>query len=164
MDTAELRGDLTESQEAFCVEYVYCANATRAYRTAYNPSDPRAAWIGNEAWKLLQKPEVRARVLELREWRKEFIGVDSAWVIEVLTENIGRAMQEHPVTGPDGKPTGEFKYDGAVVNKAAELIGKHIGMWTEKIEHSGGVTYVPFAFDPNEAAQHSADDWEGENR
>ena len=53
-----------------------------------------------------------------------------------LRENVERAMQAVPVMGKDG-PTGEFKYDGAVANRALELLGKHIGMFTDKHEHSG---------------------------
>jgi hypothetical protein len=41
-------------------------------------------------------------------------------------------MQAEPVRDKDGNPTGEYRYDGAVANKALELLGRHLGMFADK--------------------------------
>ena len=37
----------------------------------------------------------------------------------------------------DGKPTGEYQYQGNVANKALELLGRHLGMFVDRIAHEG---------------------------
>jgi len=61
------------------------------------------------------------------------------WVIRKLRENVERCMQLEPVTDKSGNPTGWFKWEPAAANKALELIGKHIGMFLDRVEHSGSI-------------------------
>lgn len=74
-------------------------------------------------------------------------GLTKEWVIEQLVLNVRRAMQEEAVMR-DGKATGEFVYNGAVANKALELLGKEIGMFIERREVG-----KPGAFDELNADQ-----------
>jgi hypothetical protein len=60
--------------------------------------------------------------------------VSVPWVLSMLRENVERAMQATPVLDRDGKPTGEYTYEGNVVNAACKLIGEHLGMYTKKTE------------------------------
>ncbi|MGO9270815.1 MAG: terminase small subunit [Terriglobia bacterium] len=89
--------------------------------------------------RLLRKPEVSARVEELKtavsERRVEKIAVDCAWVMKGLIENYQRAMQGEPVRDREGNPTGQYTYQGAVANKALELLGKELGMFQPKSEN-----------------------------
>ena len=39
-----------------------------------------------------------------------------------------------PVLDRDGKPTGEYRYDGSVANRALELLGKQQGMFIDRHE------------------------------
>ena len=48
-------------------------------------------------------------------------------------------MQTEPVINKDGSFDGVYKWEPASANRALELIGKHIGMFVEKIEHSGTI-------------------------
>jgi len=41
-------------------------------------------------------------------------------------------MQAVPVLDKQGEPTGEYTYQGAVANRALELIGKHLGMFIDR--------------------------------
>lgn len=41
-------------------------------------------------------------------------------------------MQAAPVTDRDGMPTGEYRYDGSVANRALELLGKELGMFIDR--------------------------------
>ena len=64
--------------------------------------------------------------------RAKKLKVKQEWVLEKLVENVERAMQVAEVLDRDGEPTGEFVYQGAVANKALELIGRHLGMFSDK--------------------------------
>jgi hypothetical protein len=50
---------------------------------------------------------------------------------EVITLLSGVA-QNVPVLDRDGRPTGEYRYEGQVANKALELLGKEIGMFVDR--------------------------------
>lgn len=56
------------------------------------------------------------------------------WVIEQLTENCRRAMQAEPIRDSAGNPTGQYRYNGAVANRALELLGKELGMFIDRKE------------------------------
>jgi hypothetical protein len=56
-------------------------------------------------------------------------------VIERLRENVERAMQPQPVLDRAGNPTGSYVYNGAVANRALELLGKELGMFIERREN-----------------------------
>jgi hypothetical protein len=56
-----------------------------------------------------------------------------AWVLERLAENVRRAMRIEPVT-LRGVPTGEYRYEGSVANRALELLGKELGLFVEQSE------------------------------
>jgi hypothetical protein len=57
---------------------------------------------------------------------------DRDWVLARLVEIVERAMAGEPVLARDGTPTGQMKYDGAVANRALELIGKLQGLFAER--------------------------------
>lgn len=120
---------------------------TDAYCAAYPTSTKAAAAVS--ATRMLNDPNKRlvietrvAEILREREdARREAImiaaretGIDQAWVMERLRENVARAMQAEPVMDSRGVPTGEYTYQGNVANKALELIGKQIGMFVERRE------------------------------
>lgn len=95
---------------------------------------------------LAANEEVAARIAELREEQErgrkiavamavQKTGVSKAWVIEKLKQNVERAMQIQPVLDPEtGAPTGVYVYEGGVANKALELIGKELGMFTQRVD------------------------------
>lgn len=69
------------------------------------------------------------------------VRISKEWVLDTLVENVRRAMTAVPVMMKvDGElvPSGEYRYEGAVANKALELIGKELGMFIDraKIEHT----------------------------
>ena len=49
-------------------------------------------------------------------------------------ENAERALQHVAVLDRAGKPTGEYRYDGNVANRALELLGKQQGMFIDRHE------------------------------
>jgi phage terminase small subunit len=60
------------------------------------------------------------------------VGLDRAWVLGQLRANAERAMQTTPVLDAKGQPTGEYRWDGSVANRALELLGKELGMFIER--------------------------------
>lgn len=100
---------------------------------------------------LSERPAVAARVVELgRAWdpdgdaeepdasRERRPGRD--WVVARLVETAERALQAVPVTDRKGAPTGEFTYQGAVALKALELLGRELGMFSDRKERSMGAS------------------------
>lgn len=86
------------------------------------------------ASRLKATENVQARIKELQERAAANVVVTREWVLNRLVENVNRAMQAEPVLLSDGEPTGEYRYDGSVANRALELLGKEIGMFVERAE------------------------------
>lgn len=90
--------------------------------------------------RLMRNPEIMQAIdVRLAELSKHSI-VNAEYVRSKLKEIVERCMQAVPVMekvrGDGGKtemiPTGEFKFDAGNANKALELIGKHLNMFSEK--------------------------------
>ena len=84
------------------------------------------------------KPEIQARVLELqKELHASSVrqaGLDRTHVLEGLMDNHQRAMVTKAVMDRDGKPTGEYVYNGSVANRSLELMGKELGMFADTLK------------------------------
>jgi hypothetical protein len=55
------------------------------------------------------------------------------WVLETIYETAERCKQAVPVLDSEGEETGEWKFEAANVLRAAELAGKHLQMFTDKL-------------------------------
>jgi phage terminase small subunit len=134
---------LTPKQEQFVLEYMIDLNATQAaIRAGYKKESAYA--MGHEN---LNKPQIRARIEELREERAEKLSIDADWVLNRLMQVSERSLSVKPVLKWNTETrsmeeSGEYQFDSNGANKALELIGKHLGMFKEKIEHSGDMTFV----------------------
>jgi phage terminase small subunit len=135
--------------EAFAHGLARGLSATEAYVNAgYKDSRSSASRLSTNA-------NIVARVAELQQMAAQGVVIDRQWVIARLTENVERAMQIQQVM-QGGKPTGEYRYDGAVANKALELLGKEIGMFVERSENVN--TNYNISDEPL-----TADEWEAEH-
>jgi phage terminase small subunit len=98
--------------------------------------------------RLLKDAKVSTRVSGLREAvaerAVEKAALDRAWVLAQLRENVERAMQAKAPTDENGRPCGEYRYEGQVANRALELIGKELGMFKDqqRVEMEGGLSLV----------------------
>ena len=127
------RRPLTAKQQNFIGEYLVDFNATQAaMRAGY--SKKTAHMIGFEN---LSKPEIADALHAARSKREAKAAVNAQWVLDKLQSNAERAMQAEPVLDRQGQPTGEYRYEGAIANRALELIGKHHGLFAEKVEVGG---------------------------
>ena len=87
---------------------------------------------------LYNRDEVKARVAELEneihEQAVEATGLSQAYVIEGLKDNIEVAKQAKPLFDSQGNETGEYKLDLPAANRAYELLGKHQGMFRDRLD------------------------------
>lgn len=131
---------LTPQQELFCQEYIVDYNATQAAKRAGYAEKNAAA----QASRLLRNVNILSRVRAIQKERLEKLALTQESVLLGLLEVYDRCMQHKPVMAWDHaagayKETGEYEFDSKGALRALELLGKHLTMFTQKIEHSGSV-------------------------
>ncbi len=124
---------LTPKQRAFCDEYLVDLNATQAaIRAGY--SEKGAHVRGSE---LLANHRVTRAIAGKFEDRMKRVEVDQDYVVRVLKENIELSLQRRPILNNKGEETGNYVHDGRTVNGAASLLGKHLGMFANRVLYQG---------------------------
>ena len=109
---------MNAKQRAFAVEYIKDKNATQAaIRAGYSEKTARS--IANE---LLAKPDIAHAIEELQKAAEARAGI----TVDKIVERINR-IAEDPRTAPRDRL------------KADELLGKYLGMFTEKVEMKGQI-------------------------
>lgn len=114
---------LSAKQEQFCREYLLDLNATQAaIRAGYSPKTAQ-----EQASRLLSNVIVVERVAVLKQERANKVARTAQ---DVLNDIIAVTTQAHE--------EGDLK----TALKGLELQGKHLGMFTDKLqtEHSGGIS------------------------
>ena len=131
---------LTPKRQAFAREYLVDFNAAAAARRA-GYSERTAKQQGNE---LLQDPDVQAAIQQAQKELSKRVEISVDYVVRNLVEVVERCMARAPVMSngeqavdEDGNAVWTFNANGA--NKALELIGKHLGAFTEKVEMKADV-------------------------
>lgn len=131
---------MTSRQQKFCDEYLISGNATdAAIKAGYSPKT--AYSMGNEN---LNKPELKAYIeTELDKIHSAKIA-DAEEVMKYLTAVMrGEHTEEIPLLCGDGCQELTQKEVGAKERlKAAELIGKRYGLFTDKVGLEGAVPVV----------------------
>ncbi|MEA4963158.1 terminase small subunit [Lutispora sp.] len=149
---------LTAKQKRFIEEYLIDLNATQAaIRAGYSPDT--AYSIGSEN---LKKPDIRARVDKAMAERSKRTGINADRIIIELARigllnpdkvvNFNSATVKDEATEDDLSAIASVKVktipteDGGIIErevkfydkiKALELLGKHNGMFKDKVEVSG---------------------------
>ena len=128
--------DFKTKRDAFCEQYVIDHNATQAaIRAGYSPRSAGTAGSRN-----LDDPKIQARIAQLEEAAAAAAHVDATWVLIRLKGVVESCMREDPIFEKDVDgtliQTGTRKMDSAGANKALELLGKYIGMFSEKVQVS----------------------------
>lgn len=123
---------LSPKQETFCQEYIKDLNATKAgVRAGYSEKT-----ANEQASRLLAKVNVAARVQELMNGRAKRNELTADKVLNDIEEVRLRCSQGVEVLDKFGQPTGVWKFDSNAALKASELQGKHLKLFTDKVEHS----------------------------
>lgn len=141
---ANSKDKLTPKARLFVLEYLACLNASEAARrSGYSV---RTASI--TGFHLLRDPKIARALLAARKELELQAKVDAAWVVRGLREVAERSLARKPIldydyekktlvqkTDHNGANVWEFDSMGA--NKAFELIGRHLGIFQDKIKLSG---------------------------
>lgn len=148
---------MTKKQKRFIEEYLIDLNATQAaIRAGYSPDTAKS--IGSEN---LTKPDIRARIAKAMAERSRRTGVNADRVVMELAKiafvNAGDVIDAETATlKPDAarddtaairsvkvKTFGEDGLEREIKMadklKALELLGKHLGMFKDKVELSGSL-------------------------
>ena len=135
--------NLRPKQQRFVEEYLIDLNATQAaIRAGY--SAKTAAVIGAEN---LIKPYIQKAIQEAQNKLTERTEITQDYVLTNIKKVIERCMQQEAVQARDGSPLlvegpegdlaclFEFKETGAL--KGLELLGRHLGLFVDKVQHTG---------------------------
>lgn len=130
---------LTPKQKMFIQEYLVDLNATQAaMRAGYS-----ARTANEQGARLLAHVSVAAAVQEAMDKRSERTEINADYVLNTIKSTIERCQQAEPVmvrdAGGEMVESGEYKFDASNVLKGCELLGKHLKLFTDKLEHSGTV-------------------------
>lgn len=134
---------LTPKQQRFVDEYLVDLNATAAARRA-GYSTKTADRIGPE---LLGKTSVAAAIAAGQAKRSQRTGITQDYVLSTIVDTVERCRQAAPVLDrkgeqiwvetPDGQILPAYAFDAKAVLRGCELLGKHIGIFTEKVSLTG---------------------------
>ncbi|MGX2974477.1 terminase small subunit [Ursidibacter arcticus] len=140
-------GKLTDKQQRFVEEYLIDLNATQAaIRAGYSAETARQ--IGAEN---LSKPVIQDAIQEAQNKRSERVQISQDDVLRDLMELRDMCMGRKSVIVTDTVKNNQegkviavdnpiYAFESAGANKALELIGKHLGMFSQRVELSGTVT------------------------
>lgn len=135
-----MASELTPKQQRFVEEYLIDLNgAQAAIRAGYSADTARQ--IAHEN---LCKPAIQDAVQKLMDERSKKTAITAEYVLSKIHETIERCSQAEEVMrfDPETKkmvPTGEWQFKEQGVLKGCELLGKHLKLFTDKIEHSGSI-------------------------
>lgn len=130
---------MTDRQKRFAEEYLIDLNATRAYKAAY-PRVKNDATAAAAAARMLRNVKVKSYIDEQLEKLHNERTADAQEVLEYLTKVLRgeSAAEEIVVEGVgDGFTEAKIVEKGPSEKerlKAAELLGKRFGLYTEKVE------------------------------
>lgn len=149
---------MTEKQKIFAEEYLVDLNATRAYRKTY-PSVKRDETAAQAGSRMLRNVKVAAYISERMKERQVRTEVTQDRVIEELAalaftnltdivtvrRNTVLVKDTDDLTAAQKKAIASIKetVSGGIEVKlsdkraALELLGRHLGMWNDKLEVSG---------------------------
>jgi phage terminase small subunit len=133
---------MTPKQQLFVDEYLIDLNATQAaIRAGYSVKTARQ--IGEEN---LSKPDIAAAVQVAMDKRSERTEITADYVLQSIVSTMERCKQAEPVFNrkgehvevetPDGGMAKAYTFNAMGVLKGAELLGKHLKLFTEKVQLS----------------------------
>lgn len=131
---------MTPKQERFVTEYLVDLNATQAAIRAGYAEKSAAA----EGSRLLANATVSAAVQKAMARRSERTEATQDYVLTSIMETMERCKQAVPVRyqngdqvfvdTPDGEIAPAYKFEASAVLKGAELLGRHLAMFTDKVD------------------------------
>lgn len=155
------KDELSPKHRRFVAEYIKDQNASQAcIRSGYSKKNPNV--VGP---RLLANVGIRAAIDALLSRVEEKAIVDKVYVLTNLKKVTERCMTEEPVMefdyeektmvekktyieDPDNpgkmKQVGIFEFDSAGANGALKMLGQHLKMFTDKVEHEVGDGFAAY--------------------
>ena len=154
-----MNNKLTPKQKLFADEYLIDLNATRAYKVAYKScKKDETAWVNGS--KLLRNTKVANYIKERMDERSkrteitqdnvlrelatiafanvtDFVTIENGVVIVKDTKDIQKNLLPAIASIKEGKNGIEVSFYSK--DKSLELLGRHLGMFNDKLEISGTV-------------------------
>ena len=128
-----MTGTLTPKQNRFAEEYLIDLNGAAAYvRAGYKAKNGNVAAV--EACKLLRKPNIEVAIEEAAAARSERTGITQDYVLSTIKETIERCSQDN-------------NYESGAVLRGCELLGRHLKMFTDRVEADINTTNHETALD-----------------
>jgi len=132
---------LTDKQERFAIAVAEGKTQIDAYRLAYNTSKMTDKTAHETASRLMADHKVSARVEELRNMvvdnmvKKAIVTVEDT--LQAYLKIRDTCMATLEITSKTGDRLGEQMVDASTAKNANDSIAKYLGMFIEKVEHSG---------------------------
>ncbi len=120
-----------ERYERFCLQLLIDPRAPAAYAAAGFQATGHALQVN--PYRLLGNPLVKARATWLRQQRAEQMGVTIDYVIDVVVDVIEACRPQKDAQGTITK-----KGNPALALRGAELLGRHLGAFLDKVEVTDG--------------------------
>ena len=129
---------LTDAQEAFCQGIMSGLNYTAAYKAAYPNTNATDASIWSIACRLAAEVKVISRLEALRAQKEAEKRMQALSLAEFVLDGWKELAQSkivHHEKDDEGKPiTRVEEIPPAVRTRNLELIGRHLGMFVERVE------------------------------
>ena len=131
---------MTPKQQRFVHEYLIDLNATQAAtRAGYS-----AKTANEQGSRLLANVSVKAAVHAAMDARSERTGITQDYVLSTIQATVERCSQATPVLDrkgaplhvdtPDGDVVPAYTFDSNAVLRGCELLGRHLKLFTDKVE------------------------------
>jgi phage terminase small subunit len=132
--------ELTPKQARFVDEYLIDLNATQAaIRAGYSEKTAYRTGADN-----LKKPQIQAALQARMDDRAQRTKIDADFVLQGIAKNIRRCEQGEVVRDKagdlvmieteDGELAPMYKYDATNALKGYEMLGRHLKLWSDKVE------------------------------
>jgi phage terminase small subunit len=124
----------------FVKEYLVDLNATQAaIRAGYSEKT-----ANEQASRLLANVSVSAAIQEAMDKRSERVDITADYVLQTIQDTVERCRQVKPVLDRKGDPvyvdtpsgdlTPAYTFEAQAVLKGCELLGRHLKLFTDKME------------------------------
>lgn len=118
---------LTDKQERFCIAIAKGDKQSDAYKGAYNAVNMTDKTIIEKASKLMAQDNIRARCEELRSKVVAHMEKEAIFTVESVLNDIKELIERNKET------------DDRVALEGMKTVAKHLGMFVERVEHSGKI-------------------------
>jgi phage terminase small subunit len=122
--------EMNRKQQLFVREYVIDLNATAAaVRAGYSKRTAR-----QHATRLLTNVYISAEIQKSTQARLARLEITADYVLRTVVSTIERCQQAEQVMFQGSPVPGVYKFDATNVLKGAELLGRHLKLFTEAVE------------------------------